>query len=253
MSDADSKVVEPGPEQILADWLDVELRKLQLPQQSVEEIHAAVEALRVEALSAINELRQELEQSHDSLTGVGSRRGIEARLAMEWERSRRYGRPLSLVAIEVNRSTPASNGDNRTTGDVPLRSVASRLVETVRASDFVGRVVGDEFVLICPEADEEAARGVTTKIIDVIVSGLAGDHDGQNGHSRPTVSAGWATRREGQTAGELLQDADRALYRSNVGGGGTAQGRPENSAASGNRPRDEQAERAAHYKWMERR
>ena len=252
MSDSDSKVVKPGPEQILADWLDVELRKLQLPQQSVEEIHAAVEALRVEALSAINELRQELGQSHDSLTGVGSRRSIEARLAMEWERSRRYGRPLSLVAIEVNRGGPASNGD-RTTGDVPLRSVASRLVETVRASDFVGRGVGDEFVLICPEADEEAARGVTTKIIDVIVSGLAGDHDGQNGHSRPRVSAGWATRREDQTADELLQDADRALYRSSVGGGGTDQGRPENSAASGNRPRDEQAERAAHYKWMERR
>jgi len=120
MSDSDSKVVEPGPEQILADWLDVELRKLQLPQQSVEEIHAAVEALRVEALSAINELRQELGQSHDSLTGVGSRRSIEARLAMEWERSRRYGRPLSLVAIEVNRSGPASNSHSRPRAHRPI-------------------------------------------------------------------------------------------------------------------------------------
>jgi diguanylate cyclase (GGDEF)-like protein len=249
MLDSDGTVVELGLEQILADWLANELTRLQeIPQQSAEELQAAVEALRVAALSAINELRHQLDQANDSLTGVASRRGLEARLATEWERSRRYGRPLSVVAIEVNRMAADNNGNHER--DVPLRSVASRLVESVRASDFVGRIVGDEFVLICPEADEEAARGVTSKVIDVIGSGLAGGHDA---HERRRVSAGWATRKGNQTAGELLQDADRALYNSNVSGGGSTQGRPANRVVPAGPPRNEQAERDAHYKWMERR
>jgi diguanylate cyclase (GGDEF)-like protein len=251
MSDSDSKVVELGPEQNLAEWLDVELRKLQeVPQQAAPELRAALEALRLAALSAITELRQEQDKVKDSQTGVGSRRQLEERLAMEWERARRYDRPLSLVAIEVSRMTATADGDVRTTGDAPVRSVASRLVETVRASDFVGRIVGDEFILICPEADEEGARGVTKKLIDLVSSGLAGGH---NGHERPKVSAGWATRRGDQTAEELLQDADRALYRSNVTGGRTSQGEPARRTVRSSPPRNEQAEREAHYKWMQGR
>lgn len=142
------------------------------------------------------------------------------------------------------------NGEGQTASDAPLRSVANRLVETVRASDFVGRIVGDEFVLICPEADEEGARGVTRKVINVIVSGLAGSHDR---HERPRVSAGWATRRGDQTADELLQDADRALNHANVTGGGTTQGQPVDRAARPSALRNDRAEREAHYKWMQGR
>jgi diguanylate cyclase (GGDEF)-like protein len=249
MSDSDSKVVELGPGQNLAEWFDFEVRKLQEgPPQSVEELRAAVEALRVVASSAINTLRQQPEQVRDSLTGVGSRRQVEARLWMEWERSRRYDRPLSVVAIEVNR-TAATNGDGPSASDAPISSVGSRLVESVRASDFVGRIVGDEFVVICPEADEDAARGVTTKVIELIASGLA---SGQNGQERPSVSAGWATRRGDQTADQLLQDADRALYLSTVTGGLTTPGQPEDRAVP-SQPRSEEAEREAHYRWMKRR
>jgi diguanylate cyclase (GGDEF)-like protein len=248
MSDSDSKVVELDPGQNLAEWFDVELKKLdEGPPQSVEELHAAVEALRAVASSAINELRQQPDQVQGSLTGVGSRRQLQARLSIEWERARRYDRPLSVVAIEVNR-TAATNGDGPTAGIAPLPSVGSRLLERVRASDFVGRIVGDEFVVICPEADEEAARGVTTKVIELIASGLAG---GQNGQERPSVSAGWATRGD-QTAEQLLQDADRALYHSTVTGGGTTQGQPKDRAVP-SEPRNEQAERDAHYRWMKRR
>jgi len=251
MSYLDSRVVEVGSEQNLAEWLDTELRKLrEMPPQSVEDLQTAVEALRVAALSAISELRQPLDQVNDSLSGVGSRRGVEARLAIEWERSRRYGRPLSVVAVEINRIAANNNGEGRTAGDIPLQSVASRLLETVRASDFVGRMVGDEFVLICPEADEDAARGVASKVVEVIARAGA---DGHDGHERPRVSAGWATRRGDQTPDELLQDADSALYGSNVTGVATAAGQTEERAVRSSPPRNEQAEREAHYKWMERR
>jgi diguanylate cyclase (GGDEF)-like protein len=249
MLDSDSNVAELDPGQNLAEWFDVELKKLhEGPPLSVEELHEAVEALRAVASSAINELRQPPDQVQGSLTGVGSRRQLEARLSMEWERARRYDRPLSVVAIEVNR-TAATNGDGPTAGIAPLRSVGSRVLERVRASDFVGRIVGDEFVVICPEADEEAARAVTTKVIELIASALAG---GRNGQERPSVSAGWATRRGDQTAEELLQDADRALYRSTVTGGGTTQGQPKDRAVP-SEPRNEQAEREAHYRWMKHR
>lgn len=212
MSDSDGSVVDAGPEQNLADWLDAELRR-------------------------------------DQVTGVGNRRAVEDRLATEWERSRRYGRPLSVVAIEVNRSRQAKDADGPTAGDLVLRSVANTLVETSRMSDFVGRIVGDEFVLICPEADEEGARGVTMKVVDVMTGGL--DH-GPDGPAWPLgISAGWATRRGEQTAGELLQEADRALY-SNVGDGVTTQGRSQGPVERTRPQRNEQAEREAHYKWMER-
>jgi diguanylate cyclase (GGDEF)-like protein len=227
MSDIDSKVVELGPEQKLATPL-------------------TISEPRPHPLSAVapGELARE-----DQLTGVGNRRGVEDRLAMEWERSRRYGRPLSVVAIEVKRLTEGTDEGGPSAPDITLRLVANRLVETSRASDFVGRIVGDEFVLICPEADEEAARGVTMKVVNV----MAGAH-GPDGRAWPIgVSAGWATRSGDQTADELLQHADQALSGAGVTNSGTPGGHPQEPAQQPRPRRNEQDEREAHYKWMERR
>lgn len=226
MSDIDSKVLELGPEQELATPLTISEPR-PLPVSAV----------------APAELARE-----DQLTGVGNRRGVEDRLAMEWERSRRYGRPLSVVAIEVKRLTEGTD-EGGPAADIALRLVAKRLVETSRASDFVGRIVGDEFVLICPEADEEAARGVTMKVVNVMAGAISPD-----GRAWPIgVSAGWATRTGDQTADELLQHADQALSASGVISSGIPGGHPQEPAQQPRPRRNEQAERDAHYKWMERR
>lgn len=134
----------------------------------------------------------------DSLTGLANRRGIDERLAFEWERARRHNRPLSVVLLDLDNLKEVNDQRGHEAGDDLLRAVAVQLRSTVRSIDQVGRWGGDEFLVICIETGEAAAALVGRKIADRLPA---------------PVSYGVATLQRGQTAKELLSVADRALYR----------------------------------------
>lgn len=134
----------------------------------------------------------------DSLTGVANRRGIDERLAYEWERARRHQRPLSILLLDVDNLKDVNDEQGHAAGDEVLRSVAREVKAIVRSIDFVGRSGGDEFVVICTESDQDAATVVARKIESQL--------------SAP-VSLGVATLKPQQTVKELLITADAALYR----------------------------------------
>ena len=134
----------------------------------------------------------------DPLTGVANRRGIDERLAYEWERARRHHRPLSILLLDVDNLKQVNDEQGHEAGDEVLRSVARELRAIVRSIDFVGRCGGDEFVVICTEANLDAAAVIGRKI---------------GAQLSAPVSLGLATLRPRQTTKELLIAADRALYR----------------------------------------
>lgn len=100
----------------------------------------------------------------DALTGLPNRRSLDQRIAMEVERSNRYGKPFCLLMIDLNGFKSINDNFGHQIGDSVLRQVSASLYKTVRASDYIARYGGDEFAVILPEAEEDKAEIVIDKL-----------------------------------------------------------------------------------------
>lgn len=100
----------------------------------------------------------------DVLTSLPNRRYFDRRLAEECERSKRYGHPLALLMIDLDGFKAINDGFGHAIGDSVIRQVSATLTRIVRSSDMVARFGGDEFSIIVPEADQEAAIHLAEKI-----------------------------------------------------------------------------------------
>jgi diguanylate cyclase (GGDEF)-like protein len=147
--------------------------------------------------------------STDELTDLANRRALEERLELEIDRARRYGRSLTVVMCDIDGFKRINDAHGHGIGDVVLVALAERLGKAVRHSDLIGRWGGDEFLAICPELQEDGARGLARKLECAARQPL--EVRGQE--LRPAISVGWKTSvgREATLEG-LVDGADRALY-----------------------------------------
>lgn len=100
----------------------------------------------------------------DVLTGVGNRRKIERVLAHEFDRALRYGRPLSVVMIDIDHFKQVNDRHGHAVGDAVLSTIVRRIGRRMRACDHFGRWGGEEFLLICPETDTEGAMMIANRM-----------------------------------------------------------------------------------------
>ena len=111
----------------------------------------------------------------DAVTQVANRRAFVAALEAEVLRARRYRRALSVAVLDIHDFRRINEEFGHDVGDAVLRSVAQSLSATVRQTDLVGRVGGDEFALLFPETSRPEAMialaRVTTQIGDLNASG----------------------------------------------------------------------------------
>ncbi|MFI5199996.1 MAG: GGDEF domain-containing protein, partial [Candidatus Limnocylindrales bacterium] len=104
----------------------------------------------------------------DPLTAVLNRQALIGRIDAELERASRYSRPLSLVLVDLDHFKRVNDTHGHSAGDTVLREFAAVLQAYVRAVDIVGRYGGEEFMLVLPETDADAAAAMAEKLRRVV-------------------------------------------------------------------------------------
>jgi len=156
----------------------------------------------------------------DGLTGLHNHTYFHQRLDEELTRSERYGRPLSLMMLDLDDFKAYNDSYGHTKGDVVLAQVARVISASVRKVDVVCRYGGEEFAVIMPETDAEAARAAAERVREAVASMALPAEKAGVGRALPstgslTVSVGVACHpTHAKTRVALIEVADRALYRS---------------------------------------
>ncbi|HEY2822979.1 MAG TPA: diguanylate cyclase [Candidatus Acidoferrum sp.] len=109
----------------------------------------------------------------DFLTGIPNRRMFYQALTLEGKRSRRYGRAITLIYIDVDNFKLLNDHYGHATGDELLKIIGSILEGTVRSTDMAARLGGDEFAILLPETDEANAGTIVAKLRQNLQNAIA--------------------------------------------------------------------------------
>jgi diguanylate cyclase (GGDEF)-like protein len=141
----------------------------------------------------------------DPLTGLYNRRVAEERLAAEASRSQRYGHPLTVLALDLDKFKEINDTYGHLAGDQVLKEFAGRLSSAIRLSDIAARMGGDEFLVLLPEC--------VISRVEVLLARLRPMEIDFGGQKIPICfSAGWVGYEPGETTEQFLERADRTLY-----------------------------------------
>lgn len=153
----------------------------------------------------------------DALTGVLARNGLAEQGARLIAESRRHGRPLSLLLMDMDQFKSVNDSLGHEAGDSLLRHLAERARLVLRGEDVLARLGGDEFVALLPSTDLNGARVVAERLRD----GINHAHMRFHGQEVPApLSIGVAQLQADDDALDvLLKRADQAMYRAKRAGG----------------------------------
>jgi len=171
------------------------------------------------ARSRIAELEAELSRlsSRDPISGdLLTLRAFRAQLELDVQRAQRYGRPLTMALIDIDRFRYINLRHGYGAGDLVLGGVAATIGRCARSHDVACRIGGDEFAIMFGETEPEGALDAVRRILASLEDLDAG---GVRGH---TASAGVAALESNQTPEALLAAAGSALERARASGGARA-------------------------------
>jgi len=151
----------------------------------------------------------------DALTAIPNRAAYDDRVDQEYVRWKRFGKPVSIVAWDIDHFKAINDVYGHKAGDKVLRILGQQLARHIRQSDFVARYGGEEFVMLLVGATTEMALALSEKI-RIEISRL-GFHF-QEQPVTVTASCGISTFCEGDTIDAVFDRADRALYRAKEAG-----------------------------------
>ncbi|HEY2646948.1 MAG TPA: diguanylate cyclase [Candidatus Acidoferrales bacterium] len=194
-SGADDYLTKPFHPQELRARIRVGSRLLDLEDNLVQ----AREAMRYKA-------------THDPLTGVSNRGAIMEALEREVSRSRREGRSLGVLIVDLDHFKSVNDTYGHLAGDHVLREVTKRMLGDVRPYDSVGRYGGEEFLILLPGCDRTATREKAERLRNEIMQCPV---ETESGSLNITMSVGAVATGDWpqSNANQVLQMADSALYR----------------------------------------
>ncbi|MCW2990686.1 MAG: diguanylate cyclase [Solirubrobacterales bacterium] len=169
-------------------------------------------AVRVQTAGRLQTLQAQLDDQQaelrelihtDSLTRLYNRRYLLRQIVAQINVARRHGIALSLLLIDLDRFKAINDTHGHAAGDEALRAVAAVLDERLRDTDIAGRWGGDEFLVLLPGTDAEAALTLAHELVDTVRA--------MPEHPELTLSIGCATWEDDGPTG-LVARADRALY-----------------------------------------
>jgi len=168
---------EEREEDLREDGLQDEVVLFGIPEeQMTPEVRRAIEGL----LARLEETDQALERAskkvteleiladRDSLTPAFNRRAFMRELGRAIALSARHQSPLSLVYIDIDDLKTLNDREGHAAGDAALKALASILNEHTRTSDLIGRIGGDEFALLLPHTNGEAAAELAARLDEAV-------------------------------------------------------------------------------------
>jgi diguanylate cyclase (GGDEF)-like protein len=173
-------------------------------------------------LSELDEHRKALDHQarHDTLTGLPNRRMFFDRLEHAIVSSRRTGKHLAVLFVDLDRFKEINDTLGHAAGDSVLVNFAKLLKAAVREADTVARLGGDEFVILLDSInDPQQAMVVVRKLHDLFQEAMQVEGHKLVVHSSIGVSI---YPEDGNSADELMQNADQAMYNSKKEGGNTS-------------------------------
>jgi len=184
------------------------------------DLEAAVEAATAE-LRAANVRLEELTRQ-DGLTGLFNRRAMAERIQELHALARRHGSPYAVILLDIDHFKLYNDSQGHPAGDEVIRGIAGALRESIRSTDAIYRYGGEEFLILLPETEAHGASLVAERV-RAVVAERAIPHPASPTARHVTVSMGYtdlSTRETGEGTGweEVVERADRALYRAKQGG-----------------------------------
>ncbi len=204
-----------------ADSVDAVITGINLLADELDHIYRTLEDRVAERTFALDQARVELERLalYDSLTGLANRTLLGDRIRQATARADRGARPPSVLVLDLDEFKRINDGLGHSAGDQILVEVARRLTSVVREADTVARLGGDEFAILMPDATEDDALRVAERALNELQSPLTvGDRAVWAG-----ASIGLCFGLRGQSADNLLRDADTAMYAAKANGRGNIQ------------------------------
>lgn len=161
----------------------------------------------------------------DSLTGVSSRRSFLERVALEIKRSRGGRHALSLLMVDVDHFKRINDGHGHAVGDRALAAIAQICVQQLREVDIMGRMGGEEFAVLLPDADLPRASAIAERLRSAVERSRLSL--GQGASIGTTLSVGASELSDPEDDVEtLLARADAALYSAKRAGRNRVQAEP---------------------------
>ncbi|WP_168204202.1 transporter substrate-binding domain-containing diguanylate cyclase [Aliikangiella coralliicola] len=172
-------------------------RRLSALNEKLAKAHSelAIKSMELEALSIT-----------DPLTKIFNRLKMDQVLITELNRAERYRRPLSIIMIDLDHFKRINDNYGHIIGDLVLFRAAQELRNNLRHNDLLGRWGGEEFLVICPEADSNEATTVAEKLRNSLKSTRFDQV------KQVTASFGLTTWQPGDTQQQIITRADNALY-----------------------------------------
>lgn len=179
-------------------------------------IAGATEVLRnMTSQLALEETHQEILEAsrQDPLTGLFNRCAITEFLKAEIERSLRYQQPFSIIMVDIDHFKRFNDNYGHETGDRVLSQVGKLFDDSIRQPDVSGRWGGEEFLILTPNSNRQAAQKLAQRLCDMFqkisIEGIDETITGSFGISQLNRS---------QTTDQLLYQADQALYQAKNNG-----------------------------------
>lgn len=152
-----NQIGEKEREQSLSEQLNALVGRVKEMESDSKDAEKRVEEQRQRAL-------------RDVLTQLPNREAYQIRIQQEYERWKRYDRPLALVVCDIDFFKRVNDGYGHLAGDKVLRIIAKTLSKRLRETDFIARYGGEEFVMLMPETNQDQSLKVTEGIREAIAN-----------------------------------------------------------------------------------
>jgi diguanylate cyclase (GGDEF)-like protein len=194
----------------------VEQTQVPMALQNGDVVRVGAHAFKLKQLDALERHYHEammVQTSLDPLTGVSNRSSVLSFLEKHTDLARRYRRPLSLVLADLDHFKGINDHFGHATGDIALKAFGTLVLNRLRTSDLVGRIGGEEFLIVLPETHAPEAVGVAEDLRKAVAHELLTPSGGGDPFHITCCFGVAQLQNRDINGGSLLARSDVALYR----------------------------------------